>query len=680
MTKFKFKDINAGLLLILFVAFMLPWILFKLNPVWTVNRHDIDVWFYYGYFNNGLDFWSEFSPSEALKYYGTRLPIILPGHIFYMLFGNEFGRNLFKFGFIFPITIVSFSYFLTRHFSIRVSALIVSMLAIDIYFLRSQGNDYIDNGVIFYQSISFALISCYFKEHGGKLFAILAGFSALSMIFVHLLSAILMPVFLAYAIIFSSGNGCRLKNFSIFLVNFSIGMLLCFLFYGLVSKLILSGDFLFFLPHILIFFKESANSYLTPFRFILNNGYWLTIILGVAVSSALAIFHTKIFKQTLLPFERFALFSLIATLLVLRLLAPDGLQFLLGRDGLYATFFYLLAYMALAVLLFRSKDITEHSFFWLFLFLFAITAFRFTTHIFDLKLNHFPMYLLAFLLSILTYVAFTLPKKYDFLRPFIAGLLGVLMLFVPMLSEDVTTVPKAYDLIRSHTENRVPSFFWKRDGRNELLFRDISATFTEKGWFKHGWDFPECHSYLGGSLSTGDFVVVLSDEAVKSSEYEKFSSCVGSALLKVNQYQINQLNLQHYYLTIYQIKNFKKITLDASSLPGLVGKSVGKVRESETGSVEGVLSFGPYLNLSPGSYQLTFQYAAIGHNQKWDIVYNKGANLISSGYFEDSNGKVANKVVDFVVESPIENLEARTFYQGHGELTLINLTLLAKHE
>lgn len=112
---------------------------------------------------------------------------------------------------------------------------------------------------------------------------------------------------------------------------------------------------------------------------------------------------------------------------------------------------------------------------------------------------------------------------------------------------------------------------------------------------------------------------------------------------------------------------------------------VGVVRDDElvasTGSSPGFLSFGPYVNIMPGDYRYTIEYASPAEASraagKWDIVRDDpaGPTLIASGSLNGTADAVQQIEGRFHAGIWSTPLEIRTHYTGDAELRLIALTL-----
>ena len=348
----------------LLLLFLWPFVLLGFGAQWMVNKTDIDVWFYYGYFQHFLDFWSTYTPTEAHTYYGTRLPFILPGYLTYYIFGDTLGRYVFKLVIVYPAIVFSFWYIARLHTSRLGGFLAAFIFATDIFFVRSVGSDYVDLGVVVYQILTFAILTCSIDSDKPRVLLVWAGFTAACMVFVHLLSAVFLPVFLAYYVYLRAKPSFKerlIPEFTQFILNTGIGAAICIVVCGLIFVAYSNGPLLFFLPQIKILLFDSTTNYNLPLEFLVTKGYWLVMPFAVISASTAVIVWTRFGGR---PLSRSVFFWLSigpAICIVLAVFRLDGLWFLASRDGLYATFFLPITYLALGILLFGSGKLNAAS-------------------------------------------------------------------------------------------------------------------------------------------------------------------------------------------------------------------------------------------------------------------------------------------------------------------------------
>lgn len=99
-----------------------------------------------------------------------------------------------------------------------------------------------------------------------------------------------------------------------------------------------------------------------------------------------------------------------------------------------------------------------------------------------------------------------------------------------------------------------------------------------------------------------------------------------------------------------------------------------KMKISEDDKYKGIFTYGPYTELTKGSYCITIQYKSDASENKYDIIYQKDDNIISlaEGYLEKDSEKVS---VNISSQEPLYNLEVRTTYNGSGNLEVDKITI-----
>ena len=123
------------------------------------------------------------------------------------------------------------------------------------------------------------------------------------------------------------------------------------------------------------------------------------------------------------------------------------------------------------------------------------------------------------------------------------------------------------------------------------------------------------------------------------------------------------------------IKPGDSAELNAAFLPSNVGKGIGLFRQVESGP-PGFLTFGPYINLSPGRYSFKIFYHAEGEEDKvahWDVNVSGPGNdqVIKVGDLPRQLNTVKGS---FQLAEP-GNIQIRTFYEGHGKLTVEKISI-----
>ena len=138
---------------------------------------------------------------------------------------------------------------------------------------------------------------------------------------------------------------------------------------------------------------------------------------------------------------------------------------------------------------------------------------------------------------------------------------------------------------------------------------------------------------------------------------------------------------------LFQQSRLNQVTVDAFTLPGLVGSIKGKYRlAAHQTDTSGLLSYGPYVDLTQGKYQIEMRYIAKDKPRldvgKFEVGrFDRPANtqiLQTKKIKVDGDGKLVLNID--VPAHGINKVEFRTWYFGHGDLVLksIQLTRLSK--
>jgi len=663
---------------------LLPFFLLGIHSYWLINKNDIDVWFYYGYFRNFLDYWNTYSPGEARTYFGTRLPYIVPGHLVYSIFDGVIARYVFNLLVVYPLIIFSF-WFVVKAHTARSTAFAVSvMFATDIFFIRAVGSDYVDTGVLLYQLLTLALLTRASRLDRPRILLVLAGFTAACMTFTHLLSAIFLPLFLGYYCFFSQREQMNHGFFSLAafaLGHAGVGALICVTVCGLILVYTVNGPFLFFLPQVRMLFLESTSSYQLSVDYLFSSGYWLTIHLATLTSALLALVWAGIGKPSS---NRYVLFWLATGPMLYGLLAIfklDGLWFLASRDGLYATFFLPITYFTLGVLLFRNKRLGIGPAGLVAATFFGSIAIRlFIGDGAGIHAWHsFPMIAVALFIGSVSLVGFILASSKPWISPVSACIIGVATAAIPWRFDGNASVFGVHDVVANEAQGRLPKFFWSKSGdaSSDADFASITASFTERAWWQSGWGFPDCTQVLGGSIEPGDLIVILSRNGIITSALNEFAECVGDVeKAGAVTFRDRQGDYELQFLEVPRNARTPVFRRNADILPSHTGGIRETYRFAGGGSKEGFLTFGPYVDLSAGRYELVLTYSSNVEGNWWDIVSLQDGKLASSaqGNLPDTNGRVSDVKVEIDLTKGAKRLEMRTYFSGKGDLEVHRLS------
>jgi hypothetical protein len=114
----------------------------------------------------------------------------------------------------------------------------------------------------------------------------------------------------------------------------------------------------------------------------------------------------------------------------------------------------------------------------------------------------------------------------------------------------------------------------------------------------------------------------------------------------------------------------------AHELPGGVGKVESLTRVAQDGrDAAGYLSYGPYIKLPPGRYQVIISYSSTAAGNKWDAGrFNNPKKLVTlaAGEVPAGNGDLK---FSFEITKSVDDFEIRTWFGGHGTFSLRQIQL-----
>src|SRR5262249_46261820 len=137
-----FVGSNPGLV----VLALLPFAIFALRPDVLNNWiGDIDTWFYFGHFTSFPHYRSVDIPFN--NYYQTRLPYLIPGAVIFQLLTLGWAKVAFAY-LVAAVAIGSLVFTLRAHVSWTAAVLAAILMTSDIFFVRTIGWNYVDNGIV----------------------------------------------------------------------------------------------------------------------------------------------------------------------------------------------------------------------------------------------------------------------------------------------------------------------------------------------------------------------------------------------------------------------------------------------------------------------------------------------------------------------------------------------------
>lgn len=242
MNMLKVSRIQSDIIFILF----LPLLLLIINPTWMWLNSTVDTWAYYGYFLN-LKEYLNYLQDSPIAYFGSRLPLILVGNLFYYLFPSSIANYALHLFFIY-IALYSLYFLLYILFeSHNTSVFSTVLLCCNSYFLWAMGWDYVDGPIISYSLLVLLTTIWASRQRQHIYLFVFPGAFLAFLIYTNLFLISLTPAF-AYFLYFINRKYYRhspIKLILYILTGFSlITAVFC------VINSIVNNEFLFFMPSI----------------------------------------------------------------------------------------------------------------------------------------------------------------------------------------------------------------------------------------------------------------------------------------------------------------------------------------------------------------------------------------------------------------------------------------------
>jgi hypothetical protein len=176
---------------LLLLAF--PWFLLVLNPNWPFgNGGNCDPWYYFGHFR---DYPRLFLNNPS--YDGERLPMILPGHLFHILFRPVIAEVLLHVA-LFYTAVFSLYYTVKQVQDQQTAQLTTILLACHSFFIGPIGWDYIDGFGITYYLLAIAFLTRALTSSAPGLWLACAGAASAALFYTYPLWLLFMPFFAFY--------------------------------------------------------------------------------------------------------------------------------------------------------------------------------------------------------------------------------------------------------------------------------------------------------------------------------------------------------------------------------------------------------------------------------------------------------------------------------------------------
>lgn len=490
----------------------IPLVIAAINPIWLMNRAgDIDVWMYYGYFRHLYQFADQFVwPANA--YIGTRIPYILPGYITHRIAGDALHHYVFNIAILYSTIALSFFYMLRKHLTLDVAAATVALILTNYFLLRSIGWDYVDKCVLAYEALTFAMLAWAPDARRPWVAMVAAGFFAASMLFVHIASAILFPIFLMYSgyVAQNLSTARQWREHVLRLALFgAAGAALAQILWGGLTVALHGGPFFFIMRQVNFVAPNLNVAWNYPTAVLIERGYWIIYHLAACIASLVAIVMV-LTGRVRVNFNRFEWFVLwTATLFNGFLLVAEATKFmwLLSRDGVHSTIFIPITMMAYGVLLFRRASPAL-----VFVVILAGVA-SVATLINIGQGTGLQAYLKVNMPTLAVAQAVVLVAAFLVRRTAVTAvailIIGVLNAFATWHFQDDTATKQAHDRIAKNiVDSRVPKFFYDKLSGTQYVYPvwSLMGAFTDRTL----WPSEEKYPLIEKDLNQGDIIVVAS--------------------------------------------------------------------------------------------------------------------------------------------------------------------------
>ncbi len=665
---------------------LLPFVIGAINPIVLGNRlADVDTWFYLGHFLS-LGKFAHVDAFYANNYYQTRLPYTIPGYVVFHIFPLMLAKIVFALCIYATIT-GSLLYTLKSQIGRRAAVLAVALMATDIYFVRTTAWNYVDNGVLAYQAAAFAALTAAGAERSRKIFWIAAAaFFTTSMIFIHIGAATIAPSMVAYGWIRVRPDKQKLRQQSAILAAIIAGVLTCQCLYGFLNWLIWGGKFFFIFQQLSAGQNELNHmDQWQPTQLLFTYGGWLGVHLAAWVASLAALSMAAFRRVKLKPFEILCYASVVVLYALLFLFDNEKLTYFLSRQGLYTSFFLLLSYMAIACLLSRGQELSFRS------ILIVCSCFVLSLLVrlwFDgsdiPSLPQLPVWATAIIFGALL-IAASVPRTPAW-KTAVLCIAALPTLFLWWKFEPTQDVYKIVAQLRQMSRGDIPRLWMDRNDPMYLeSLTSASASFTERGWWLRGDDFPIAPL---DSL-TGDRVFIANSRI--------HSMAQALAMIKTHVDRAIPIGETHLHLSkgelwVGEFKIWNRMGLPPqiprrqiehegvpmSLLTSNIGRIAGTARTAHAGDTPaGILTAGPAAGLAAGKYEVVVVYGPSAGEQVWDLSArtSKGVRAMVRGGFKPTQRHDARIVVPITFTRRAQNFEFHSYFSGKGELTVRSLAI-----
>ena len=665
------------------VVALLPLAIFALRPDVLNNRvGDIDTWFYFGHFTSFPDYRS--FDIVFNNYYQTRLPYLIPGAAIFQLFTLSWAKLIFAYLFA-AVAIGSLIFTLRTHLA-RPAALLTAVLMIsDVFFVRTIGWNYVDNGIVAYYALTIATLTAAAQSPARRAaWVCVAAFCFTSMVFIHLGSAVLGLPALGYAALVLEVEKVGMKRLLQLCLAAALGVAASQCLFGILNMVLWHSDFFFIKTQFLAGSVElAAKPEWRATSDVLRDGDWLSVHLAVWITSAVALVAAALRLIQLTRFQLYCFVSVTLTYGLLYLLDANRLSVFLSRDGLYASFGFILTYMTIGGLvanLGRRAAVAIGMCFVLSLVIRLLLPNGVMVPSVPL-----PAWLLGVTMSAGLVSAFF--ARNSAIKTIVLCLSALPTLLVNTMFGSAAPIYQLHDAIRQAAGEQLPVIL---TDKNELLYSNIVApiiaTFTEKAWWAHGPQFPT----LPNEAWRNQKIFVISSRLKSLGEMQQLLAPQVDRIEPIsfsrNQSRFGELFVGGFEVdrrvslpdTIASGGATLPLTIAAERLPSLTGAVDGTSRSAVGGQAPGgFLTYGPYAMLAPGKYEIAIEYGPSADKQSWDIV-TSGEHLIARGAFAPTEAPNARVIVPFDTQSIAGGLQVRSLFSGTGHLTVRSISIRAR--
>ena len=422
------------------------------------------------------------------NYYQTRLPYLIPGAAIFQLFTLSWAKLIFAY-LLAAIAIGSLSFALRAHLARPAALLTAVLMTSDVFFVRTISWNYVDNGIVVYYALTIAALTAAAQSPARRSAWVgVAAFCFTSMVFIHLGSAVLGLPALGYAALVLEVEKVGLKRLSQLCLAAALGIAASQCLFGTLNMALWHSDFFFIRTQFLAGSVElAAKPEWRATSEVLRDGDWLAVHLAVWITSTTALVAAALRLVRLTRFQLYCFVSVTVTYGLLYLLDANRLSVFLSRDGLYASFGFILTYMTIGGLVANLDRRMAVAIGMCFVLSLGIRLLLPNGAM--IAAVPLPAWLLGVIMSAGLIIA--LFARNSAIRTIALCLSALPTLLVNTTFGSAQPIYQIHDVIRQAAGEQLPVIL---TDKNEPLYSNIVgpivATFTEKAWWAHGPQFP----------------------------------------------------------------------------------------------------------------------------------------------------------------------------------------------